>query len=186
MKRFTLITIATLLALAAVAVTALAMEAEPAVAVAPQLDVAQADLVITKTVSPATDVTLGIDVLYTIEFANHGDAAAIAVVVSDTLPSAVEFGGWVDQGSAMLPDPQGNIVTWGPHDVAVGESHSFAFTATLKSLTAFYSVSNEACVKESADPDWADCDIAVFEMGGYRIYMPLVMKNAGTLITPTR
>ena len=39
---------------------------------APQVDVAQADLVITKTVSPATGVTLGIDVLYTVEIANQG------------------------------------------------------------------------------------------------------------------
>lgn len=141
---------------------------------APQVDVAQDGLVITKTVSPETGVTLGIEVLYTIEIANHGDAAA-SVGVSDTLPSQVEFGGWVEgEGTLVLPN-----IYWGPYILAVGESRTLAFTATLKNLTAFLPVTNEACVATLTD---RVCDTAVFEMGGFRLYMPILMKGAtGTL-----
>ncbi len=93
-----------------------------------------------KTVTPTADVPLGGVVTYTVSIANHGDADATGVVMTDTLPSGVEFGGWVQQGSASLKFPlaEGPIV-WGPWSVPAGRSYTFAFTATVTTDTAYYS-----------------------------------------------
>ena len=49
-------------------------------------------------------------------------------MLTNTLPAALTFGGWVDQGSATV---NGDTVTWGPQDLASGQTATFVFTATV-------------------------------------------------------
>jgi|GEM_PF-363689 len=92
----------------------------------------QTGLTVTKRVAPTTDVPLdGGVVTYTVVVRNDGTAEATGVVLTDTLPPEVDFRAWVDQGSAQLPDPTDDVITWGPWPVAAGESYTFTFTAVV-------------------------------------------------------
>jgi uncharacterized repeat protein (TIGR01451 family) len=95
------------------------------------------NLNIAKSVTHDTDLALGGVVTYTITLENTGDGAATNVKMSDTLPLEVDFGSWVSQGSAQLPDPPGDVITWGPHNAPSGQSYSIRFTAIVTTNIAY-------------------------------------------------
>ncbi len=96
------------------------------------------NLSLDKTVEPTLDVPLGGVVTYTIVLSNIGDGPANGTVMTDRLPLGVGFGGWLDQGSALLPDPPGDTITWGPYSLPAGEDFTFRFTATVTTSATYY------------------------------------------------
>jgi uncharacterized repeat protein (TIGR01451 family) len=141
-------------------------------------------LVITKTVVPTANVPLDGVVTYTVVLENYGDADATGVVMTDTLPPEVDFGGWLNQGSAMLPGS--DTITWGPYTATAGMDYTFSFTATLKSGTAFYAavVTNTVeFISDNAGSGFSND--AIFTVESIHIYLPLVMRNSvGTVVFP--
>jgi uncharacterized repeat protein (TIGR01451 family) len=132
------------------------------------------DLVITKTVMPMADVALDDVVTYTVSIANHGEAGAVGVVVTDILPSAVAFGGYVDDSNGTAKLPVSDVITW-EYDVASGASYSFIFTVTVESGTVLLPVKNTACF--TSTNAGAGCDDAIFTMEGFYIYLPIIVRN---------
>jgi fimbrial isopeptide formation D2 family protein/uncharacterized repeat protein (TIGR01451 family) len=93
------------------------------------------DLLITKTADHQAPVVAGDPIGFTITFSNNGDGTAFDVAASDTLPAgfswtiASQSGGW-----SLV----GNLLTWGPDDLAAGAS---------------------ATVHVVADTDFEDCGL---------------------------
>jgi uncharacterized repeat protein (TIGR01451 family) len=89
--------------------------------------ISAADIAIAKTVDPQTNVDLTSTVTYTIVLSNTGAADDDNVLLTDTLPSEVDFGGWITQpaGASVSNDE----ISWSGA-IAQGTSVTFAFTAT--------------------------------------------------------
>lgn len=136
------------------------------------------NLSIVKEVTPTVDVPLGGTVTYSVTLDNIGDADATGVVMTDTLPPEVDFGGWLVQGSAMLPVSR--TITWGPWTAAAGMDYAFSFTATLKSGTLYYAAVVTNTVEfdsDNAGSGFSNDAIFTAETGYKYIYLPLVMRN---------
>jgi 5'-nucleotidase len=131
-----------------------------------------------KSVMPAADVPLGGVVNYTIVLSNSGDGAAMGVVMTDVLPSEVDFGGWVEQGSAMLAPPDNDVITWGPWSVPANDSYTIRFTATVTTGVAYYGAEVTNPVEFSSTNAGSGSASAVFTIEGGHIYLPLIMKDA--------
>jgi uncharacterized repeat protein (TIGR01451 family) len=113
------------------------------------------DIAITKTVTPTKDLPLGSTVTYTITLSNSGDGVASGVVMTDDLPSEANFGGWVQQNSAIQVS---DTITW-TGDIAGNTQEVFVFTATVGTDSTYYSrtVTNTAhVITDNAGADSAD------------------------------
>jgi uncharacterized repeat protein (TIGR01451 family) len=62
-----------------------------------------------KTADPITDVPYHGAVAYTLQISNTGESDAIGVLITDTLPAGVAFGGWTQQNGA---NQSGGQITW--------------------------------------------------------------------------
>ncbi len=139
------------------------------------------NLDITKTVVPTSSVAPGDVVTYTIKLANSGDAEATGVMMTDTLPSEIKFGGWIEdelKGSAELPTPQpddAGKITWGPWTITESQCIQYVFTATLKFGTLGLQPTNK--IEFTSDTDQGSAE-APFERE-YYIFLPLVARNYG-------
>jgi len=137
-------------------------------------------LSITKSVVPTEDVPLGSVITYTIVLSNSGDGPAVGVVMTDTLPPEVDFGGWVLAGSAIPPGPTDGKIVWGPWDVGKGTVViPYVFTATLKSMTLYYDIPVTNTVEFTSINGGSGYDEAIFrvEEGIQYIYLPLVTRS---------
>ncbi|RLJ00459.1 MAG: hypothetical protein DRP08_06555 [Candidatus Aenigmatarchaeota archaeon] len=139
-------------------------------------------LSVVKEVTPTVGVPLGGVVTYTIALANNGVGAATGVVMTDTLPPEVSFGGWVEQGSAslLLPGPSDGVIIWGPWPVSAGGSYTFHFTATVTTDTACYGadVTNSVYfTSDNANSGSAGATFTIRELN--HIYLPLILRNSG-------
>ncbi|MEE8391602.1 MAG: 5'-nucleotidase C-terminal domain-containing protein [Anaerolineae bacterium] len=121
------------------------------------------NLSIVKAVTPTTDVALPSVVTYTIVISNSGDADAAGVVMTDTLPSEVTFGGWVQQGSAsLLFPPAGATIVWGPWSIPAGMDYTFNFTATVTTSTTYYGAEVTNTVEFDSDNAGSGSNDAIF------------------------
>jgi len=123
------------------------------------------DLNIDKSIEPTTDISLGEIITYTIILFNNSDSLATSVVMTDPLPSGLEFNSWVEYpayGSFIYPGPD---VTWGPRDLAAGESILFQFTAIVTDNVTYNgaTIINRAYV--SSDNAGSGSDTATFTIG---------------------
>ena len=109
-----------------------------------------------------SDLPLGGVVTYTLVIANSGDSMATGVVVTDPLPSGVSFGGWLDQGSALLPPPDNDTVEWGVWNVPEQSEYTIRFTATITSSAAFAGETVTNTVYYVSENAGAGADDAVF------------------------
>jgi len=137
-------------------------------------------LSVNKTVYPMADVELGSVVVYTVTVANRGDREATGVVITDPLPSAITFGGYVSNpgGTAQLPDPTG-VITW-MYPVAAGAGYTFVFTATVTTDTAYYGADVTNSVYFTSDNANNGAGSAVFAIRDLNhIYLPLILRNSG-------
>ncbi len=139
------------------------------------------DLAITKAVTPTTDVAIKNIVTYTIVLSNSGQGIAKGVVMTDPLPTCVDFGGWVtvdrDQNSVTMPPP---TIKWGPWDIPGHTAYTMAFTATVADDGACVgaTVTNTAYFKSAnTGAAAAQAVFTVTETPTNRIFLPLVLRN---------
>ncbi len=88
---------------------------------------ADPSLTLTKTVTPTTDVAYHGIVTYTINLSNSGASDDTGVLLTDTLPGEVTFGGFsgADHGASVVDDK----LTW-TGDITADQSLTWVFTAT--------------------------------------------------------
>lgn len=120
-----------------------------------------ATLSIEKAVTPDADVSLGGVVTYTVVLSNLADLQAYGILLTDTLPAEVTFGGWVAQGGA---DYQNGTITW-EGNLPAGQHITLAFTATVGSSPDLYGHSVVNSVAFTSQNDGSGFDQATFVIG---------------------
>jgi uncharacterized repeat protein (TIGR01451 family) len=123
------------------------------------------EVAITKTVVPTEEVAPGAVVTYTIKLANDGAGDAKGVMMTDTLPNEVEFGGWVEKkGSLDLPEPtpQDGKISWDFGPITETQCIKYVFTATVTNTIGYNELVTNT-VDATSDNAGEDCDKAVFE-----------------------
>jgi uncharacterized repeat protein (TIGR01451 family) len=101
----------------------------------------------------------GVVVTYTVELTNSGDTAAVGVVMTDSLPAGITFGGWVMQNGAVVSN---NVITW------AGDLHvdiQFVFTATVDYDASMYGQTITNSAEYSSDNTGSGSDSVGFELG---------------------
>jgi len=130
------------------------------------------ELSIDKTVTPETDVTYHGTVTYTVVLNNSGIVSGIGVLLTDTLPSEVDFAHWVAQpaGASVAADR----ITWSG-TVPANTAITFVFAVTH---TGDYGdvVTNTAEYGHASGSGDDDATFTVQSMNF--IYLPLVLRNA--------
>ncbi len=84
------------------------------------------NLLVSKSVSPNSAVAYHGEVTYTLLLTNSGAADALNTLVTDTLPSEVNFGSWINQSGANVNADQ---ITWSG-TVSSGQSIAIMFVVT--------------------------------------------------------
>lgn len=135
------------------------------------LTVTGPSLSIAKDVQPVAGLALGGMITYTITLSNEGDGPAAGIVLTDTLPAALSFGGWLQQGDAT---EGGGTIQW-TGDLAAGASVTIAFTATVGTDPALagQAITNSASFTSANAGSGAD-DAACTLQSRFRIYLPLI------------
>ena len=133
------------------------------------------DLYVSKTVTPTADVELGDMVTYTIELVNQGDATAMGIVLTDTLPAGVLFDAFVVNAGAAEEDA--GVITWSG-DLAKDETLTITFTATVEEDETLYNTTITNAVEFTSDNAGGGADEASFRVKWlYRVLLLMVMKN---------
>jgi len=94
-------------------------------------------LELTKAVMPEMDVDLGDVVTYTLSLANDGNATAVGILLTDTLPSEVAFGDFA-MGTNVDADYADGKVTWSGDLPAGLQNIAIVYTATVTTNTDLY------------------------------------------------
>ena len=76
-------------------------------------------------------LTMGSQLVYTIEIANNGDAEATNVILEDDLSSRVIFESATGGGGIGTQDPKGALVSWNFASIGPGQSGSVSITTTV-------------------------------------------------------
>jgi uncharacterized protein len=132
---------------------------------------------LTKVVEPVVDVDLGGTVTYTITLQHIGDLPASGVLLTDTLPAAVDFGGWILQSGASVANDE---IIWSGN-LGVGNSVSLVFTASVVDDVAFngQTVTNSVVYQYGTESGSA---AASFEIrSGNYLYLPISTRD---FVTP--
>ncbi len=121
------------------------------------MQVPRPDLRVTKQVSPASPISAGDWLTYTMQISNHGTLPAPNVVISDPLPSLLENASWTASNSAILPQA-GETYVWNLLSLDVGQHAWITLTAQASSaLTDPTVITNVVTVTSAlADEDPAD------------------------------
>jgi uncharacterized repeat protein (TIGR01451 family) len=132
---------------------------------------------LTKVVDPAVDVDLGGTVTYTITLQNSGGLPASGVLLTDTLPAAVDFGGWVQQSGATVAN---DVITWSGN-LTAGGSVVLVFTAIVVDDVAFngQTVMNSAVYQYGVESGSADASFSIRYVN--YIYLPITTRD---FVTP--
>jgi len=132
-----------------------------------------AEPTLTKTVITRGSVLPGDTVTYTLRLYNPLGVAG-GVVLTDTLPTALDFDGWVVQNDASVTD---DVITWSG-DLGAGAFGVIIFRATLHDDPALYgqTITNTAVfVADNAAPGTAEVAFTVQQE--WQIFLPLVARN---------
>jgi hypothetical protein len=115
-------------------------------------------------------------VTYTIALNNTSVSTATGVLMTDTLPTAVDFGGWVERNGARPLTPT-DVITWGG-DIAAGIEETIRFTATITTTLDFAGETITNIAKFSSADTGLVSDEAAFTIApAHNIYLPLVLRN---------
>lgn len=131
-------------------------------------------LAITKTVATVHSlVDLGEVVTYTLTLSNSGNGGATGVVMTDVLPTAVTFGGFVQQNSATFSS---GTVSWSG-SLNAGASAMIAFTTTVANNQALYSTDVTNTVQFTSSNGGSGSASSAFAIvKRYFTYLPLIKK----------
>lgn len=141
---------------------------------------AEPQLGLSKTVQDLSrgDLPFGEVVAYTLQLQNQGPVAATSVRLSDTLPSELEFGGWVQQNQASY---EAGVISWGPEDLAAGAETRLVFTATFTRVGTLpllgQSITNTVQYRsDNGGVGQAKVAFIVGQTAMQRLYLPLVLR----------
>ncbi len=129
------------------------------------------NLAIGKTVTPTTDVTYHGTVTYTVVLSNSGAGHGTGVLLTDTLPSQVDFARWVVQPASA--DETNDQITWNG-TVTASTAITFTFVVTH---TGDYGdvVTNTA---EYSHTTGSGSDEATFTVEStVPVYLPIILKG---------
>ncbi|MDX9953183.1 MAG: DUF11 domain-containing protein, partial [Anaerolineae bacterium] len=127
--------------------------------------IAAPELVITKTVEATAQVDLGEVVTYTITLSNEGGDTALGILLTDTLPTGITFGGWA-MGTNVTPDYADGVITWTGDLPAGVQPLAIVFTATVNNDLMLYGNSIVNTAEFTSDNAGAGQDDATFGMIG--------------------
>ncbi len=130
-------------------------------------------LSISKAVTPTTDIAYQGIVTYTVVLSNSASVDATGVLLTDTLPSQVDFASWVAQPPGA--DESDDEITWnGP--VSANNVVTFTFVVTH---TGDYGdmVTNTAEYSHASGDGSDDATFTVESIRNFIIYLPLVTRN---------
>ena len=128
---------------------------------------------LSKAVNPTMDVDLGGTVNYTITLQNIGSQPANGVVLTDTLPAAVDFGGWIQQSGASVVNDD---ISWSGN-LAAHSSVSLVFTANVKNDVAYngQTITNTSYYQYGAETGSAAASFTL-HYDNY-LYLPVVLRD---------
>jgi uncharacterized repeat protein (TIGR01451 family) len=113
----------------------------------------RADLAIVKSDDP-DPVAAGAILTYTLVYTNYGPSDAQDVLIVDSLPPEVTFGGATDDpGTVVLPD-----LTWYVPTLAAGDSDAIVLTVTVRPDGGDMITNNVSISSSSSDPDTGNND----------------------------
>ncbi len=119
----------------------------------------RAALYATKSVATDGSVVPGDVVTYTINLGVGSGVSATNVVMSDTLPAAIAFGGWVKQPTSTTI--VSGVISW-QGDIAAGTDKSFVFTVTVKPQVSETEVVNTVTYRaDNADAGSASASFTI-------------------------
>jgi uncharacterized repeat protein (TIGR01451 family) len=138
------------------------------------LTVTAPQLAIYKSVATTHDLAeLGDVVTYTLTLSNTGDGTATGVLITDVLPSALNFGGFVQQNGAAYGS---GVITWGGSTNA-GTAATVIFTATVKNDKTLYGTDVLNTVQFTSGNDGnGSASIAFALVKRYFTYLPLIKR----------
>jgi uncharacterized repeat protein (TIGR01451 family) len=128
----------------------------------------QPTLSLLKSVAPTTDLAAGAIITYTLRVTNTGVITDANLEVTDTLPTGVDFGGWVTEPGGVVCS--GNAFTW-TDSIDPEETLLAVFTATLTEDVGG-TISNTAHFSGSTMTGESTAAFAT----GNKVYLPLVMR----------
>lgn len=136
-----------------------------------------ASLIITKTAAPDPVMT-GATLTYTLAYANNGPSDAQTVILTDTLPSEVTFGGV----ASVVPPLFGPTVTlpyltWYTPTLAADDSGTIVFTVTVDVAASGIITNSVVITSSTLDDDPGDNDAQEPTIIIVQIYLPLMFKN---------
>lgn len=136
------------------------------------------DVSLMKTVVAAAKVEADGVVTYTLTLHNSGSDVATGVLLTDVLPSEVDFGAWVAQNGA---DESAGVLTWSG-DIAVHETVTIIFTVIVRDDVTFNGreVVNTATFTSANAGSGSDQAGFTLYSSNYYIFLPLVMRLSGT------
>jgi uncharacterized repeat protein (TIGR01451 family) len=117
-------------------------------------------LQLTKSVTPTSDIPHHGIVTYTLTFSNTSLVSDTTVLLTDTLPTAVDFGTWIENHGATVSP--GDTITW-QGNVSAGTYLTFTFTATHVGDYA-ETVTNQAMFSSGAAVSEVGSDTATFKV----------------------
>ncbi|MBN1920232.1 MAG: ExeM/NucH family extracellular endonuclease [Anaerolineae bacterium] len=131
-------------------------------------------LALVKTVEATAEVDLGDVVTYTLTLSNSGEATAVGINLTDTLPTGVTFEAFVAADGATQAN---GVITW-EGDLVAGEDIVIIFTVTADDDDALYGTEITNTASFTSANDGSGSDEAIFTVKPlYRIYLPVVAKG---------
>jgi uncharacterized repeat protein (TIGR01451 family) len=137
----------------------------------PPLRLQPTTLNVAKDVESTAAVNLGEVVTYTLTLSNDGVDQAVGIVLTDTLPAGVTFGGFVQDNGAVY---QAGVISWNG-DLAVGANLMIIFTVTVNMDAALYGQTLTNTVEVAAANATANSASASFTVV-WRILLPLISR----------
>ncbi|MGC9397546.1 MAG: alpha-amylase family glycosyl hydrolase [Anaerolineae bacterium] len=132
---------------------------------------------LTKSVTPETNVALGDVVTYTLTLVNNGEAEAMGVHLTDTLPSEITFGGFT-AATNVSPVYASGTITWSGALPSGVQPIAIVYTATVGSAWELHGVTITNTAHVTSLNNGQDSAMASFTIEPlHTIYMPLIFKN---------
>ena len=122
----------------------------------------------------------GDPITFTLSIENTGPHTATNVVVTDTIPADITPTGWANSPSLAGTTEQGGTpYVWDLPDLVAGASGIISIYGTINSpLPPGWAIVNWATIATSDQETDLGNNSSVAIVGGYRVYLPLVLRNS--------